>query len=235
MVGQSDLMAPQQNYQHPISFLSLFQALTAAAFDIVGGVLFLKDYMANKTTGNTPSICFIYGLDLRSREANVHQTLCMLNSLAQQADVTFLTNWVKPSELRATFEFFNIEPKFKTLRIPVPFITRWIFLERITRLLYCFVSYIYLKRNRESVIFTRDFAFLYFISLVDPNFRKSRKILYEQHKIYHLVTNKTSYQNELRALRVPNLIISISKPVRNDLLSIFKLKRKGHNDTLQRC
>ena len=96
---------------------------------------------------NTNPICFIYGVDLGSKEANVHQTLCMLNSLARQNEVTLLANWVSRSAFKATLEFFSIDQKFKVVRLPVPLITKWLIFEKITRLVYCIMCFIYLKGN----------------------------------------------------------------------------------------
>ena len=180
--------------------------------------------MAGSSHSETPSLCYIYGLDLTSREANVHQTLCMLNALADHAQVTFITNWVKASELNKTFDYFNIRPRFRILRFPIPLTTRWLFAERVCRFAYCLMAYSYVLTQPKAAILTRDFAFIYFLSLINPGLRHKRKIIYEQHKTYHLTTEKTSYRNELKALNAAGAIISISPTVSEDLVSLFGIE-----------
>ena len=148
------------------------------------------------------SICYIYGTNLGKKEAHVHQTLCMLNALAETCQVTFLSAWTRKTEFEATLAFFDIDPKFKIKRLPIPIVTKWLILERFTRLAYCLLCYIYVKRHRRCAVFTRDFAFVHFLALFAPTFRRKRGIIYEQHKIYHLVTKKATFQNEIKALQV---------------------------------
>lgn len=177
---------------------------------------------SNCGNGESVRIAYIYQSNIQAKDANINQMFNMLSSMAKSTEVTLVSCWLPQKAYRETLEFFGIESSFKVLRLPVVLTTRWFFLEKITRLVYCCMALLLVLLRRYDVIYTRDFSFLLFISYLPRFLRPRQRIVYEAHKIYHVSSaQKVSYKLEQRALALADVFLPVSHGVADDLARLF--------------
>jgi glycosyltransferase involved in cell wall biosynthesis len=176
-------------------------------------------------------IAYLYFNDLKRVDidgniANVSQTLNMVHHFGEHADIYFFSSFIKKKEFDERLKFLGLSKNFRHKRLIVPFSKSNKFLEFFLRTLYSFQALIVLRFINVQYIYTRDFSFLYFLSLLPRFLRPNHKIIYEPHKIYHLITDKVTYIQEKNALDIPSLFIPISKGIEGDLIRVFGIEKK---------
>jgi glycosyltransferase involved in cell wall biosynthesis len=168
-------------------------------------------------------ITYIYFNKITKNSANMNQTLNMVSSLSEIYKITFVSGWFTGREIREVKEHFSISNNFFIKKMPISLNTNNLILEKITRIIYCFFSLIYLKFSKSDLIYTRDFGFLFFLSKLPSILKPSQTIFFEMHTIYHLTSKKVKYNQEKMALSQADTILAISKGIKDDLLKIFNL------------
>src|SRR5690606_33463918 len=133
--------------------------------------------------GQKPIIHFVYQNDLRYNTADVNQTLSMLNAIAKLNPIIFYCSWISAEQLKLTLDSLSLHLNFETKRIPVRLKNKDRF-EKIKRVIFNSLVYLNIKRENNPIVLTRDFGFIYFLSVL-PRFLKIKgTICFEAHKIY---------------------------------------------------
>lgn len=96
-------------------------------------------------------------------------------------------------------------------------------LSSISRLVFCIHTLIILKLRQPEIIFTRDFAFIYFYSKLPSRLRTKSKVVFEAHKIYSEVSDKVNLRQEISAYGVVDQFVCVSGGIKEDLVSIFNI------------
>ncbi|MCP5062691.1 MAG: glycosyltransferase family 4 protein [Ignavibacteriae bacterium] len=170
-------------------------------------------------------IAYVYFNNISGKSANVNQTLNMVHAFSNYSETTFISSWIKKKTLNEVLLFFGLNQNFHHKRAPVILNTSSSLLEKITRLVYTISVYIFLKIKSFDIIYTRDFSFLYFLSLL-PSFMQLKSVVYEPHKIYHLTSEKVTFNQEAKANMVPEYFIPISNGIAKDLNVLFAIPKE---------
>ncbi|MEZ4886683.1 MAG: glycosyltransferase family 4 protein [Chitinophagales bacterium] len=168
-------------------------------------------------------IIYVYFNDLAAKTGDVPQIFNMLHTFAKSTEITFLSAWASQHQINSRLSDFHLYKNFNQIRIPIKLIQDWKFLERFTRAIYCLGAILFVRLHPKSIIYTRDFSFLYFLSLLPPFLRPKNQIYYEPHKIYHLSSSKVNIEQEQKALKIPHLFFPISKGIQVDLIQLFNI------------
>lgn len=171
-------------------------------------------------------LAYIYFNKLNENDANVNGTLNIVNALAKEVDTTFISSWLSHSNMQERLNFFLLEKHFTHHRVPVKLIDHSFWLEKISRMVYSLFVLIHLKTTPYSVIYTRDFSFIYFLSYLPASLRPKQPIFYEPHKIYHVTTHKVTREQEDRALHIPAYFMPKSNKIAEDLIRLFRIKKE---------
>ena len=170
-------------------------------------------------------IAYLYIVDLNLNSASVNQTLNMVNAFADHAEVHFLSSWIKQKDIDNRLIFFALPKKFSLKRMPIIWLKNAKIkrLERISRLLYVLFCLIYIRFNNYDLIYTRDFSFVYFLSLLPSFLRPKSPVIYEPHKIYYESLPNVSQQQEAKALATARLFVPTTVGCQEDLEEIFHI------------
>ena len=137
----------------------------------------------------------LYFFRLASREANVPHALNMAMALGKIHRLTFITPWAGRSTLREAQSRYGSEATYTHLRLPIGARTRGL-LEFPSMLAFSCLAWLYIAASNFQVIYTCDFAFIYFLSFVPKWMRPKAGIVFEAHKIYHIASKKVSFNQE---------------------------------------
>jgi len=162
--------------------------------------------------------------NLSKNDANVWQTLNMCYALANFCDLTFLSTNVSKKVFNQKLKDFGISQNFRHIKFWSLLIGNNKYIELFFRLIFQFQSYLHVILNKYDFIYTRDFSFLYFVSLLPKTLRPKTKIIFETHKVYHLSSKKVSFEQEKKALSVADFTISITDGIKQDLKDKFQIK-----------
>jgi glycosyltransferase involved in cell wall biosynthesis len=176
-------------------------------------------------------IAYLYFNDLKRVEleenvASVNQILNMVHQFGRDIDVYFISSFIRKKDFHERLKSLDLNQNFNHIKLFVPFTKSNKFLEFLLRSLYSIQSLIILRLLNVKYIYTRDFSFIYLLSQLPNYLRPKQKIIYEPHKIYHKSTDKVSFPQEIKALKIPNLFIPVSSGVKKDLIEIFKIDEK---------
>lgn len=171
-------------------------------------------------------IAYIFFNDLAENTANVNQVLNMTHAFAQETETLFISSWIGNKKLKERLDFFAIAPQFKHIRLPARLILSSFLLEKISRLWYVILALIYIRFAKVDVLYTRDFGFVYFLSLLPQWLRPKQRLIYEPHTLFHLSSDKVKKEQEAAAVKVPDLFCPISKGIQEDMISIFGVNRQ---------
>ena len=168
-------------------------------------------------------IAYLYIVDLNLNSASVNQTLNMVNAFADHAEIHFLSSWIAQKDIDNRLTFFALPKKFILKRMPIVWLktAKIKLLERISRLLYVLFCLIYIRLNNYDLIYTRDFSFVYFLSLLPQFLRPKSPVVYEPHKIYYESLPNVSEQQEAKALATAQLFVPTTVGCKEDLQTIF--------------
>lgn len=169
-------------------------------------------------------VAYIYMNNLSQNDANVWQTLNMCSALAEFWDLSFLSTKVSTTVWQQKLQDFGITQNFKQIKFFGLLIGNNKYIEFFFRLIFQLQSYLHVMSNKYEIIYTRDFSFLYFLSLLPQSFRPKSKIIFEAHKVYHLSSKKVSFEQEKKALSVVDFIITITDGIKQDLQDKFKIQ-----------
>jgi glycosyltransferase involved in cell wall biosynthesis len=170
-------------------------------------------------------IVYIYLNELDRESANMNQTLNMVQSFGKISEVTLVVGWVSKRSFSSILEFFRIKQNFSLKRVPISLILSNLFLEKASRFIFCFLTLFHLKFKKYDVIFTRDFGFLFFLTKVPKFLKPKAKIIFESHKVYHIVSEKVSFEQEKKALLEANTIVAITGGIKDDLVKFFEIEK----------
>ncbi|MBK8390475.1 MAG: glycosyltransferase family 4 protein [Saprospiraceae bacterium] len=167
-------------------------------------------------------LAFVYQNDLSEQTADVIASISMVQALGDFFDVTFFASKTDSENLQKLLSDLDItKPNFKIFFVPISFKNNSSY-ERISRIVYAF--YVLLNVRNVDFIFTRDFGFLYFLSLLPGSLRPKCKIIFEAHKIYHQVSSKVKSSQEREALKIPDLLVVITDGIKQDIIKYFGIK-----------
>ncbi|GLR17570.1 glycosyltransferase [Portibacter lacus] len=99
--------------------------------------------------------------------------------------------------------------------------------EKLSRIIFCLHTILYLFFKRPDKILTRDFAFLYAYSKLPSFLRLNVPIIFEAHKVYHKVSDKVSLKQEMSAYSIVSKFIVVSNGIKHDLMKIFEFAGKN--------
>lgn len=148
----------------------------------------------------------------------------MCYALANFCDLTFLSTNVSKKVFNQKLKDFGISQNFRHIKFWSLLIGNNKYIELFFRLIFQFQSYLHVILNKYDFIYTRDFSFLYFVSLLPKTLRPKTKIIFETHKVYHLSSKKVSFEQEKKALSVADFTISITDGIKQDLKDKFQIK-----------
>ena len=152
------------------------------------------------------------------------QTLNMVNAFAAKHSTVFISSWVPRTKFKKLLGFYGIEPKFILRRTPTTYPRSSLKpFQYLNMLVFGLAGCLICWRGGFDIIYTRDFSFIYFLSFIPKPLLPKAIVVYENHKLYHKTTLKVSYGIEKRALRVPDLFVSITQKAKNDLISIYNI------------
>ena len=173
-------------------------------------------------------VAYVYLNTLKTGQANAGQVLRMVKALGRVAEVTFLASWVSESTLRKVSQFYGVEGcSARISRLPVALASQPFWLEKMTRTFYAVLVVSYLRLSSDEVVYTRDFGFIYFLSLLPRWMRPRQPILYEPHTIYHRSSpSKVTFSQEKRALQTVKYFLPISNGIAEDLRKYFGVQNK---------
>jgi glycosyltransferase involved in cell wall biosynthesis len=165
-------------------------------------------------------VLYVLLSDLTRKSADVVQTFNMLQAFSTQCHLTFISGWISKENRNKVFKWLSLDkPNYRHLRLPVPFHDKIFGLEKFLRAYYGILVYWHLMFNRYDMIFTRDFGFIYFLSLLPKYLQpKNCNIIYEPHTVFHLTSPKVNFTQEATALQIPHSIVAISQGVKTDLV-----------------
>ncbi len=167
-------------------------------------------------------LAFVYQNDLSEQTADVIASISMVQALGNLFDVTFFASKTNSESLQKLLSDLDItKPNFKIVFVPISFKNNSSY-ERISRIVYAF--YVLLNVRNFDFIFTRDFGFLYFLSLFPKSLRPKCKIIFEAHKIYHQVSSKVKLSQEKEALKIPDLLVAITDGIKQDMIKYFGIQ-----------
>ncbi len=168
-------------------------------------------------------ILYINSNTLNQKSADIKQSMNTVNTLSGLCDINFYSSWINKKDIADLEFFFNLKIKFKHNKAPVIINTKYFLLEKLTRFIFCLFIIIHLYLNKYDVVFTMDFSFLYFLSLM-PGFLKPKiKIIFEAHKIYHKASKKVNFNQEKRSLNQADLFITNSGGTKKGLIDFFNI------------
>jgi glycosyltransferase involved in cell wall biosynthesis len=154
-------------------------------------------------------------------KANIYQSYSMVDALSSFAEVKWYRGFNKFKELDAN-------PRIKQLGMfnMGGLNTKYSIIEKISRAVFCLHTLIHLKTSKVDKIFTRDFGFIYFYSMVPSWFRCKADLIYESHKVMYKVSEKVSQIQERKAYQNVHLFICVSDGIKNDLHHDFKIEKE---------
>ncbi|MEZ4887183.1 MAG: glycosyltransferase family 4 protein [Chitinophagales bacterium] len=155
--------------------------------------------------------------------ADANQTLNMVNAFAQHAEITYFSHWGSKKKFQEIFEFYFLQPNFHLVRIPVQLVTSTLFLEKLARGFYCLFALLYIRLHRYDIIYTRDFSFVYFLSMIPKFMRPKQKVVYEPHNILHVVSPKINIQQEKAGIAMADIFIPTTNGSKEDLIHVFNI------------
>ena len=171
-----------------------------------------------------PKLLYIYLTDFSIQSAEVIQTSFMLDAFTEAWDVTLLTGKLNMDAYLNVLENLRLEKKFEVRSISSATVNLNSNFELSNRLIFNTLALKYL--NQFDVIYTRDFSFLYFQSLIPSWLRTKTPIVFEIHKLYHKTSAKVSFNQESKALKIPNLFASITNGIKDDMIQFFAPEQK---------
>jgi glycosyltransferase involved in cell wall biosynthesis len=173
-------------------------------------------------------IIYISSNNINRKRVDVNQTLSTITNLAEYTNITYLSSWISKKNLLECFNFFSISNgKYNHKRVFINVSVKYFFLEKISRLIYCIFALFYLKFNNYDAILTRDFSFLYFLSLIPVFLKPKQKIIFESHKIYHQTSKKVSFEQEKRALNEADFFVTNSGGTKKGLIDYFGISNEN--------
>ncbi|MFK7906146.1 MAG: glycosyltransferase family 4 protein [Chitinophagales bacterium] len=172
-------------------------------------------------------MAFIYLTKLRSdTPADANQTLNMANAFAANAEITYFSHWMSSKETKKVFDFYALNRQFHLVRLPITLITSSLLLEKITRGLYCLFILIYIRLFKYDIVYTRDFSFVYFLSMLPAFLRPKQQIVFEPHNMLHQVSTKISLEQERQGMDVADIYVPTTEGAKEDLLNVFGVDSK---------
>lgn len=168
-------------------------------------------------------ICYVYLNNLEENNANTKQSLSMVCALAHKNNVTLVSGWISAKKIKERLDFFSLPINFNYFRLPLRLSVENLLTESLIRFFYAFLSYFFVLFSNCEYIYTRDFSFILFLSFLPKFLQPKKKIIFEQHIIYHLASKKVSFNFEKRALEIVDFFVPISHGVREDLISLFRV------------
>lgn len=182
--------------------------------------------MSENLLNPNKKICYISYFNVRDGRVMSNQVFNTLTSLGVYCNLYLLTHFIGKNEFIKRVGNYGVSINFKLVRLPVLPAKSFIF-QQINRFFYSFFSIFYLKFHKFDYIYTRDFAFIYFLSFL-PNFLKPKcPVIFEAHKIFHKVSNKVNFAQEERAYDVVDLFVATSENCKKDLASDFSIKKEN--------
>jgi len=164
-----------------------------------------------------------------NKSADIIQSLNTVSSLSEKVKIIYLSGFVSKNVKKECYNFFNIKQNFIHKRMPVKISTSNFLIEKITRLFFCILTFIYLKVSKFDIIYTRDFSFLFFLSKIPYFLKIKKKIFFEAHKIYHKASMKVNFNQEKKSLSNADYFIANSDGTKNGLIKYFKINEKNIN------
>lgn len=169
-------------------------------------------------------IAFIYLTKLMSdTPADANQTLNMVSAFSKFTTITYFSHWVSKKELKKILDFYSLDSNFHIFRLPITLITSSLLLEKITRGLYCLFILFYVRFRKYDVLYTRDFSFVYFLSMLPKFLRPKQQIVFEPHNMLHQVSTKISLEQEKKGMEMADIFVPTTEGAKQDLLSIFEI------------
>jgi len=172
-------------------------------------------------------IIYVNSNSWNNKSADIIQSLNTVCSLSEKVKIVYLSSFVGYKVKKECFDFFNIKQNFIHVKIPVKISTLNFLIEKVTRLIFCILTFVYLKLSNFDIIYTRDFSFLFFLSKIPRYFKIKKNIFFESHKIYHQASAKVNYNQEKKSLSQADFFITNSTGTKNGLIKYFNINEKN--------
>jgi|GEM_PF-50863 len=175
------------------------------------------------------SICYVSYINLKSSKASTSQVFNTLYALGKKYEIVFLTHFITKRKLLERVKNYGIKMNFRVARVP-SFPAESFWFQQINRFLYSISVLLYLlyKGSRTfDYIYTRDFAFIYFLSFIPSFLRPKVKIIFESHKIFHKVSDVVSLSQEKKAYDIVDFFVATSEQCKKDLVHDFGIQESN--------
>lgn len=171
---------------------------------------------------------YLYCVDFNEdkNKVTINQALNTISELGKSFDLFFLIPWHSKKNIYEVFDNYGIKKNFKIVRIPkIP--GKHLFFLQANRLVYSCFSLLYIKIKSFHYIYTRDFSFIYFISIFWRFVSIRGEIVFEIHKIYHKTSEIVNFKQEKKAYKVVDLFVATTKKCKSDLNEYFNIKKNN--------
>lgn len=168
------------------------------------------------------SMLYLYNTNIKDNSAAVNQMFNTMSALANHFQLTYLCPWHSAPTLHDKLSDLNLPENFRVKQIPVPAVHNELVL-KISRFFYSLYAYIYLRRSRFRYIYTRDFAVIYFFSLLAKKLKPTTELIFEAHKVYYRTSKLVNYKQEKKAYSIVNRVVATSNNCKNDLHHLFNI------------
>ncbi len=185
--------------------------------------------MKSSCKNKPSSICYVSYINLNSSKASTSQVFNTLYALGKKYEVVFLTHFVTKRKLFERLKNYGVKINFRVVRVlSFPATSFW--LQQINRFFYSLSVLLYLicKGSRTfDCIYTRDFAFIYFLSFAPSFLRPKIKIIFESHKIFHKVPDVVNLAQEKKAYDIVDVFVATSEQCKTDLVNDFDIEESN--------
>lgn len=158
-------------------------------------------------------LAYIYQEGTNIKKANVYQSYSMVKAFATYEDV----DWYRGMRKFSRNSLPSQISEYRTLSLGLDYA------EKLSRLIFSLHTLIQLLIKKPDVIFTRDFGFLYFYSKMPGFLKVNAPIIFEAHKVYHRVSEKVSFVQELSSYSIVDGFVSVSEGIKDDLVKDFQI------------
>lgn len=171
-------------------------------------------------------LLYVYATQLSRPRANTIQTLKTIEALSRHFRVLYLATWASRSRMDRLRNSVGVRGEILYTRLPMPFAEAYGAVTQLLRFAYVTMAAGYALVTMNRRIFTRDIALPLVISFLPAFLRHRLDITLEMHKVYSLVSESVSSQQERRAVNTANRIVATGAYIAEDLERLYEVNHE---------